>query len=152
MDKVEVLKRSDVFRELSDEQLRAISELCAVETIAPGAVIHRQNTILDKLRVIEEGLVAVLLELGPLSQRQVTTATNFETIGWSAVVPPYLATTTAKTIDKTRLLAFNGHDLLHFCESNGQTGCLIYRGIARVVADRLHAAYMQYAGVTSADD
>jgi CRP-like cAMP-binding protein len=152
MDKIEVLKRSDVFRELNDEQLQAIAELCTEETLEPGTIIHRQNSILHRLKVIEEGLVAILLELGPLSQRQVTAATNFQSIGWSAVVPPYLATTTAKAVEKTKILAFDGHKLRQFCEDNGQIGCLVYRGIASVVAERLHAAFMQCVGVTSADD
>lgn len=152
MDKIEVLKRSDVFRELNDDQLNAIVGLSTVETLEPGTVIYHQNAILDKIRVIEEGLVAILLELGPLSQRQVTAATNFETIGWSAMVPPYLATTTGKAIEKTRVITFSGHELLHFCEHNGEIGTLIYRGIARVVAERLHAAFMQCVGVTTSDD
>ena len=67
MDKIEVLKRSDVFRELNDDQLNAIVGLSTVETLEPGTVIYHQNAILDKIRVIEEGLVAILLELGPLS-------------------------------------------------------------------------------------
>ena len=151
MDKVEVLKKSDVFRELNDEQLRSVAELCSIEVFDAGSTIHHQNDVVGRLRVIEEGLVVIQLEVGPMSQRQVMTATNYETIGWSAIVPPYLATTTARAVEKTKLLTFIGHDLLRFCEANGQAGCLIYRGVARVVAERLHAAFMQCVNITSVD-
>jgi CRP/FNR family cyclic AMP-dependent transcriptional regulator len=151
MDKVEVLKRSDLFRELNNEQLKVVAEMCIPEVFEPGTIIHRQNTILDEIRVIEVGLVALVLELGPLSQRQLTAATDFETIGWSAVVPPHMATTTAKAIEKTKVLTFKGQDILKLCETNCRVGCVVYQGVARVVADRLHAAFMQCLGVTAQD-
>jgi CRP/FNR family cyclic AMP-dependent transcriptional regulator len=151
MDKVEVLKRSDLFRELNDEQLKVVAEMCTPEVFEPGAIIHRQHTILDKIRIIEEGLVALVLDLGPLSQRQLTAATNFETFGWSAMVPPHMATTTAKAIEKTKVLTFNGEDILNLCATNCRVGCKVYQGVARVVADRLHASFMQCLGVTAQD-
>ncbi len=151
MDKIEVLKRSDLFRELSDKQLEVVAGMCTFEVFEPGTIIHRQNTILDKIRVIEEGLVALVLELGPLSQRQLTAATNFETFGWSAVIPPHMATTSAKAIEKTRTLAFKGEDILNLRETNCQIGCIVYQGVARVVADRLRASFMQCLGVTAQD-
>jgi CRP/FNR family cyclic AMP-dependent transcriptional regulator len=151
MDKVEVLKRSDLFRELNNEHLKVVAEMCIPEVFEPGTIIHRQNTILDEIRVIEVGLVALVLELGPLSQRQLTAATDFETIGWSAVVPPHMATTTAKAIEKTKVLTFKGQDILKLCETNCRVGCVVYQGVARVVADRLHAAFMQCLGVTAQD-
>ena len=151
MDKLEVLKRSDLFRELNNEQLNLVAAMCTPEVYEPGKIIHRQNNILDNLRIIEEGLVALVLELGPLSQRQLATATNFETFGWSAVVPPHMATNTAKALEKTSVLAFKGQDILSLCETNCRVGCIIYRGVARVVADRLQAAFIQCLGVTAQD-
>ena len=151
MDKLEVLKRSDLFRELDDEQLSIMEGMCTAEVYEPGTIIHRQNIILDKLCIIEDGLVAIILELGPLSQRQLQAATNFETFGWSAVVPPHLSTATVKAIEKTTVLAFKGQDILDLCSTNCKVGCIVYRGMARVVADRLNAAFMQCLGVTSQD-
>ena len=149
MDKLEILKRSDLFRELNGEELSVIAELCIPEVYKPGDIIHQQNAILSNLRIIEEGLVALVLELGPLSQRQLTTATNFETFGWSAVVPPHMATTTAKALEETRVLAFKGQDIVSLCETNCRVGCTVYRSVARVVADRLHAAFIQCLGITA---
>jgi CRP/FNR family cyclic AMP-dependent transcriptional regulator len=151
MDKIEVLKRSDLFRELNDEQLKVVAKMCIPEVFEPGTIIHRQNTILNEIRVIEEGLVALVLELGPLSHRQLTAATHFETFGWSAVVPPHMATTTAKAIERTKVLTFKGQDILQLCETNCRVGCTVYQGVARVVAERLHAAFIQCLGVTAQD-
>jgi CRP-like cAMP-binding protein len=151
MDKLEVLKKCDLFRELNDEQLSLVEGMCIHEVFEPGTIICKQNTILDKLWVIEEGLVAVILEPGPLSQRQLQAVSNFEAFGWEAVIPPHMNTTTAKAIERTTVLAFNGHELTNLCSTNCRLGCILYRGIARVVAYRLHAAFMQCLGVTSQD-
>jgi CRP-like cAMP-binding protein len=151
MDKIEVLRRSDLFRELNDEQLQVVAGMCIPKVFEPGTIIHRENTILDEIYVIEEGLVALVLELGPLSQQQLTAATNFETFGWPAVVPPHMATITAKAIEKTKVLTFKGQDILKLCETNCRVGCTVYQGVARVVANRLRAAFMQCLGVTAQD-
>jgi CRP/FNR family cyclic AMP-dependent transcriptional regulator len=151
MNKIEVLKRSDLFRELSDEQLEVVAGMCTFEVFEPGTIIDRQNTIVDKIHVIEKGLVAIVFELGPLSHRQLTAATDFETFGWSAVVPPHLATITAKAIEKTKALTFKGQDIVNLCETNCRIGCIVYQGVARVIRDRLQAAFMQCLGVTAQD-
>ena len=48
MKKLEVLKKSDLFRELDDEQLGLIENMCTAEVYEPGMIIHRQNTMLKK--------------------------------------------------------------------------------------------------------
>jgi len=151
LDKLELLKRSDVFRELSNEQLNLVAEMCTSQVYEPGVIIHRANTIIDRLYVIEEGLVAIILEPGPLSQRQLQAVCNFETIGWEACIPPHLATATAKAVERTKVLAFKGHELGDLCLNKPEVGCVICRGVARVIADRLRSAFMQCLGVTSQD-
>jgi CRP-like cAMP-binding protein len=151
MDKLEILRRSDLFRELNDEQLILAENICCVEVYEPGTIIHRQNSMLDKIYVIEEGLVGIILEPGPLAHRQIQAACNFETFGWEGVIPPHMSTATAKTLEKTRVLAFKGQELIDLCSDNPNMGRVLYQGVARVVADRLHAAYMQCLGVTAQD-
>ena len=151
MDKREVLKRSDLFRELSDEQLDALEKICTCEVYEPGTFICRQNTFSDKLYVIEDGLIAIILEPGPLSQRQLQAVSNFETFGWETVIPPHLRTDSAKAIEKTQVLALNGQDLFNLFKTDCPIGCIVYQGVARVVASRLQSAFMQLLGVCSQD-
>lgn len=140
-----------MFHELNDEQLGLVTGMCTFEVYEPGAIFHRQNQILDKLYIIEDGLVAIIVEPGPLSQRQLQAACNFETFGWSALIPPHQSTATVKAIERTRVLAFNRQDVINLCCVNPEVGCVLYRAIARVIADRLKSAFMQLLGVTSQD-
>jgi len=151
MEKLEVLKRPDLFRELNDDQLAMVEKMGVAEVYEPGTLIHRQNTMLQKLYVIEEGLVGIILEPGPLSSRQMQAARNFEAFGWEAVIPPHMSTASAKALEKTKVLAFDGQELIDFCSQNPELGRVLYQGLARVVAERLYAAYMQCLGVTAQD-
>lgn len=151
MDKLEVLRRCDLFRELNEEQLGLVEKMCDCETYEPGAVICKQNVLYDRLYVIEDGLVGIIFEAGPLSHRQLQAVSNFETFGWGAVIPPHVFAVSCKAIEKTKVLVFKGQDLLDLCSTNCGVGCIFYRGIAKVVTDRLQAAFMQLLGVTSQD-
>lgn len=148
MDKLEVLKKSDLFGGLDNDQLSQVEKLCTPEVFELGKTICRQDERLDKLYIIEEGLVGICLELGPTTRRQIQTAADFETFGWSAIMPPRRNSATSVALEKTRVLVCNGQGLLDLCLSNPKVGFEIQRGLVRVVLERLDHAYTQLMGVT----
>ncbi len=152
MDKLEILRKSEVFSSLNDEQLKLVSKVSKPETFEPGAIICKQDTKLDNIYVIEEGLVGIILEAGPLSQRQVQSATRFEVVGWSALTPPYVSTATAKAVEKTKVIAVDANELGRLFRSNPELMYKVGSSIACLVAKRLRSAYSQLLGVTSQDE
>jgi CRP/FNR family cyclic AMP-dependent transcriptional regulator len=151
MDKIEVLKRSDLFHELDDEQLAQVAELGTRQELDAGTIVHRQGHPAELIHVIEHGLVGIILEVGPLAQRQVQAAGNFESYGFSAMIPPYAFTATVKTLEKTKEIILNGRELFGFCTTHPEAGFKIMQGLARVIAERLRQAYVQLLGVTDED-
>ena len=151
MDKIEVLKRCDLFRELDNEQLNMVAEMGTEQVFDAGTIIHKQGGPAELVHVIEEGLVGIILEVGPLAQRQVQAAVNFESFGWSAMIPPYTLTATAKALEQTKVVIFDGRELTGFCTTHSAVGCRIMQALARVIAERLRQAYIQLLGVTDED-
>jgi len=151
MDKLEVLKRSELFRDLDDEQLGTAGEMGTPRVFEAGTIICKQGSLEEKIYVIEEGLVAIILEVGPMAQRQVQAASNFETFGWSSMIPPHTCTATVKAVEKTKAFAFNGRELCNLCLTHPEIGCRVCQAVARVVAGRLRQAYIQLLGVTAQD-
>ncbi len=151
MDKLEVLKRSDVFHYLDDEDLKMVEKMCTIEVFETGATICRQDQESEKLYVIEDGLVSVLLELGPTDKRQLQAASNFECFGWSASIPPYRCVCTVKALEKTKALVFNGKELRNLVYTNPKLCAEIAGGVAYVISQRLRAAFTQLMGVTYQD-
>jgi len=49
--------------------------------------------------------------------------------------------TQAKAIETTKVLVFHGTDLIGLCHTMPPIGCKVHRGLASVVAERLHYAY-----------
>jgi len=148
-NKVEVLKKCPFFGDLTDEQLTTLANMASTKTFEVGENLAKQGRTQEKMYVIEDGLVGLYLELGPMTHRQIQAASNYDIIGWSAMLPPYRSTTTAKAIETTKVLVFNGTDLLGLCHTMPAIGCKVNRGLASVVAQRLHHAYTQLMGVTS---
>ena len=151
MAKFDVLKRCSMFRDLSDEQLKTIAKLAKEETYEVGELLVKQGRTAEKFFLIEDGLVGIYLELGPITHRMLQAASEFEVIGWTSMLPPYRARATAKAIETTRALAFRAKDLIALCAKNPEIGTEIYRGLAALMAMRLNSAFIQLMGVTSQD-
>ena len=65
------------------------------------------------------------------------------------MIPPYRAQTTVKAIETTKVLSFNGKELIDLCETNPKIGCKVHRALASMIATRLKNAFIQLMGVTS---
>ena len=148
MDKLEVLKRSDIFHYLDEDDLKTIGDMATEETFKPGEIIFRQGEDSDKIYVIEEGLVSIIIELGPTDKRQVQAATNLECFGWSATIPPYRRVRTAKALEKTKVYSFNGMELRKLVHTNPRLCAAIAGGVAYVISQRLKMAFEQIIGFT----
>ena len=151
MDRLAVLRRSELFSDLDDKELRIVEAMMEPKQVAPGALICKQGKLEENIYIVEDGAVAIVLEVGPMSQRQVQAACNYESFGWSAMVEPYVSTASVKATEKTKLLAFSADNLKSLCKSRPDLGCKIYHAVARVVAKRLRQAYIQLVGVTIED-
>jgi len=151
MERLEVLRRSDIFHYLDENELKAVEKMCTPEVFEAGTTICKQDREEGKIYVIEEGLVSILLELGPTDKRQIQAASNFECIGWSATIPPFNCTATAKALEKTKTLAFDGRELRNLIYTNPKLCAEIAGGVAYVISQRLRAAFTQLMGVAYQD-
>lgn len=151
MTKLEVLKKCPFVRELDDEQLKVMADMASVEVFEVGESLCKQGRTQEKVYLIEDGLVGIYLEVGPMTHRQLQSASNFEVVGWSAMLPPYRCHTTVKAIETTKVLTFNGKKLVDLCQTHPLIGCKVHRGLASVIAVRLHYAFTQLMGVTAQD-
>ena len=151
MDKIEVLKRCPMFRELDEEQLELIAGMATGEVYEVGESLGKQGRAQEKVFIVEDGLVGIYLELGPMMHRQIQAASNFELVCWSAILPPHRMYTTVRAIETTKVLALNGKELSQMCQTHPPIGCKMHRSVAQTVANRLNSAYTQLMGVSAQD-
>jgi len=151
MEKLEVLKRCPILRELDGEQLEIIADMATSEVYEVGDSLGRQGRSQEKVFIIEDGLVGIYLELGPMMHRQIQAASNFELVCWSGMLPPHRMYSTVRAIETTKVLAFNGKELAQLCQTESPIGCKVHRAVAQTIANRLNSAYTQLMGVTAQD-
>ena len=151
MDSIEVLRRSDVFHYLKEDDLKIIAGMCTTEEFEPGKIIFRHGQEAEKIYVIEEGLVSILIEPGPRDRRQIQTASNFQCFGWAAMIPPYWHLRTVQTIEMTKVYSFKGKELCALVETEPKLFASIIVGVAYVISQRLKVAFDQLMGSTYQD-
>jgi CRP-like cAMP-binding protein len=151
MEAIEVLRKSDIFHYLEESELKLVEKMCTPQVFEAGAIICKQDKEENNVYIIEDGLVSIILELGPTDKRQIQTAANFECFGWSATIPPFRCAATAKTLERTKVLAFKGMELRNLIFTNPKLCAEVAGGVAYVISERLRTAFSQLMGVTYQD-
>jgi len=140
---LEALRKSDLFEGLSDDELAAIAKMAHEETYEVGAIIFRENDVAKNLYIVREGRVAILIDIGRGKQTVIDTVPRNSSFGWSAMVPPYILTGTAKAMERTRLIVIAGQDLRELCKMSCATCYTIMEKLAAIVSGRLKDARLQ---------
>jgi len=140
---LEALRKSDLFEGLSDDELAAIAKMARDEIYDVGAVIFRENEVAKNLYIVREGRVAILIDIGRGKQTVIDTICRNGSFGWSAMVPPYILTGTAKTMERTRVIVLTGQDLRELCRMNCGTCYTIMEKLATMISSRLKDTRLQ---------
>jgi CRP-like cAMP-binding protein len=124
----------------------ARARMAAVKTIADVAadtVLVREGTRCESLGVVVGGRIAIRLGLPGLEERTVLTIEPGDVFGWSAVLPPSIATSTCVTVAPSRVILFDGVGLGMALAAEPELAAVLYQRLLVVVARRLSATRMQ---------
>lgn len=136
------LKEFQFFKNLREDQLEKLAAIATEESYAAGSQMYKKGDPARCLLFVQEGKIIMSLEnyMGPhRSPIHVTvdTITKGETMGWSAVVEPYIYTLSALCIDDARFIALDAAKLRSLMEEDTDMGYKIMKEIAKVIASRL---------------
>lgn len=136
------LKEFAFFKDFSDDQLKKMASLAKEETHPTGAHLYQKGDTARSLYLIKEGKVVLFMDnyMGhnkPPMQVTVDIITKGESMGWSAVVEPYLYTLGARCIDDTKFIAFDTFQLRKLTEEDCALGFKIMQAVAKVISARL---------------
>jgi len=136
------LRECSVFQPLTDDELAKILTLAVDKEYEAGTTIFQQGDYAGELFVIQEGKVALQMQLPttlPQMSRSVTVdlLTTSDLLGWSAVVEPHLCTLTAICLQRVKVAAISGTSLKSALQDNPSLGYQFLDGLIKVVASRL---------------
>ena len=130
-----IIQEADLFKELSPEIRKEISEIMVEETYPPGSSVFKAGDPADSFYLIVDG--RVILTVGTEGQIDYTASVPGEAFGWTGMVdrPTYVATAECLTpcklvkIEKTRLDRILKKDL--------GSGMIFFKRLAAAVVQRL---------------
>jgi CRP/FNR family cyclic AMP-dependent transcriptional regulator len=129
---------------------RALDHLVALGTLTDypgGAVVVREGTVCTSIGVVISGRVALRLRLPGGDDRTILTVDPGDVFGWSAVLPPAVATSTAITVIPTRAVLFDGERLRAAFATDTALAAAVYERLLVAVARRLVATRTQLLDV-----
>jgi CRP-like cAMP-binding protein len=139
---VSVLKEFAFLKDFTNDQLNKLAALATEETYPAGQQMYLKGDTARKLYLITEGKIVLFMDnyMGPHKppmQVTVDMITKGESMGWSAVVDPYLYTLGALCIDDAKLIAIDSFGLRKLMEEDCTLGFKLMQSVAKVLSARL---------------
>lgn len=126
-----------LFSGLSTEQLHAVSELCQDECFYPGYTLFEDGEPATKMYVLVDGEIEVFFAIGEAGIVEVDRVGPGEIFGCSALVPPYLHTSTARAKTQIEVLELDMPALRELFENDPRLAVSIQQQVIQCLLSRI---------------
>ncbi|HJW82951.1 MAG TPA: cyclic nucleotide-binding domain-containing protein [Anaerolineae bacterium] len=150
MNKIDILKRADIFYDLTPAQYEMVAAICEEQRARLGDILFEENTPGSEMFVIGRGAIEILVDPsivgGPSMKKRggpVTIATLREgqTFGEVALVDQGLRSASARCSEAESLLLKIPRDkLIRLCESYPELGYRLMRNMAADLAFKIRGS------------
>ena len=139
---INTLKEFTFFKNFHDDQLTKLTSLAKEESYPAGAQIYQKGEEAKGLYMVNSGKVVLFMDnyVGPHKppmQVTVDIITKGESMGWSAIVEPYIYTLSALSMEDVKLVAFEALALRKLMEEDCALGFKMMQAVAKVISLRL---------------
>ena len=122
---------------------RRLASFASVITAQRDEILLREADPTPYLAIVITGRVALRMRLPGRGPVTIATVEPGDIVGWSAVVAPYRATSTAVAVEPTEVVAFDSRQLRQALETDEDLAAALYPRILRSVARRLEGTRLQ---------
>lgn len=130
----------DLLRGLSQEEADQALALGAHVTVHSGAKLFELGDVADRIFIIQRGRLRLTLPIevrGHEEEIVVEERSAGETVGWSALIPPYRFTLSAVAPLETEVIALSREALSSYFSAHPEVGHTISMNLASVIGQRL---------------
>jgi CRP-like cAMP-binding protein len=138
LGRMQFLKTVPFFNELSNWQLRKVSEIVFERSYDVGELIFEEGQPGAALFLIMEGQVSVEIYKEKFTAK-LAVLEKGAFFGEMALLDESPRSASARAVEPTRTLALYRNDLTRLIHSDPETACHIYHALARIVGDRLRS-------------
>jgi len=143
-------KTSDIvplFRGMKEKQKEKVFELGVKETIPSDTAIFSLGDEAKKLYIVEKGRVAVKALLQGGKWAPVCAVSPGEVFGWSCLVPPYIFTASATSLEETMVTSFEASKLRDLFTREPGIGYYVMQNVAELITSRLKNVRLELLGI-----
>lgn len=139
---ISLLKKFAFLKDLTNDQLIKLESLAKEENYQAGTQLYVNGDPARCLYLVQEGKVALFMDnyMGPGKppmQVTIDIVAPGESMGWSAVVEPFIYTLSARCLEDTKLVAFDSEKLRDLMDEDCDLGYRILQATAKVISNRL---------------
>jgi CRP-like cAMP-binding protein len=141
----ELLRRFPFFAGLTDEETKSIAMISEEEKHEANTFIFRERGQAQKLYVLIEGTVDIMVNTDEegLEQDTVSTLTHGDVFCWSSVVEPHVLTASAFAATPVTVIAIDGAGLRAMFELDCHLGYRVLQKSAEIISSRLKDTRIQ---------
>ncbi len=130
------------------ERLAGIGEIRRVD---PGAVLLREGTQTERFGILLGGLLSLRVTVAGRGRATLMTIEPGEVFGWTAVVPPYRATSTVVALEPSEVVVFDATRLRELLRDDEALALTLYPRLLQCVNRRLTATRNQLLDLYARD-
>ena len=134
---VALLRGLSLFKELSEDQLEKVADLCSEMPVFPGQTFFREHEPGKAIFVLPRGEVEILYTAGGDAMACREWMGVGEVLGVRALIPPYRYLTTARSITEGTLLSIDAVKLGELFQRDGQLAKSILARLMSVILSRI---------------
>ena len=133
-------EQPELLKDLTAEEVQRVLSLGTRIAVPSGASLFRLGDPAERLFLIERGRISLTLPMqvrGSEENVVVEERTSGQTVGWSALIPPYKFTLAATAPLETEVIALPREELRKYFAMNPTVGYKITLNLAIVIGHRL---------------
>ena len=133
-------RKPDLLAGLTDEDADRVLALGTRVTISSGKELFRLGDTADRIFLIQRGRIRLTLPMQVRGREEdvlVEEVTSGQTVGWSALIPPYRFTLTAIAPLETELIALSREALNELLKAVPDVGYAVLVNLAGLIGERL---------------
>jgi CRP/FNR family cyclic AMP-dependent transcriptional regulator len=131
------LKELPIFSSLTDDEIKAVSEICSTQTFSANELVFSEGDPGNVLYLIVVGSVRIYTKITENVDKTLVTLRKGGLFGEMSVVSEDYRSATARAVEASELLAINQNDFKALLDKNPCAGKKILEFIVKVLADRL---------------
>lgn len=136
----ELLKKSEVFKDLTADELKQIAALGREQDYKAGTVVLKEGGTADEFYVVIEGEFRVQICLGAgVECVHIATLHEGQVFGWSCMIGIPRLRGTVVAVQDSKALVFKCLDLKRLYAQKTRIGYHVMRALAVVISERLEA-------------